>query len=652
MGKFSKIIFVFFFIAIGFFAKATFAEAASRFWVGGTGTWDASDTTHWSDSSGGSGGFSVPGSADTVTLDGSSGGGTVTVTATVDVTSITMGAFTGTLDLNGQTINVGTFSLTGTGTRTLTMGSSAINVSGTGTAWNAGTLTNCTITANTATITMSGSNVTFLGATNWNGLSLVMNGSGSPALSAAFGTFANVTRTGTATKGDGLIIAAFTVTGTFTLNGNSASNRLFVISNSLLGIARTITNTGATMTWSNVDFRDVILSTAYNCSGITGGCGDAGGNSGITFTTATTNYWVGDTGNWSDVNEWANSSGGTGGTGRVPLPQDDVVFDNNSFSGNNSVSLDMPRLGKNINASAYNEGNTPILANNITNNTIYGSLTLNSNITSFSSSPNLTFEGRGDYTLTSAGNTFGPGTVSISMVGGSLTLQDAYVGSFTLTLSYGTFDANDFNVTTASVSISGSNSRTLTMGTGTWTVTSTGTVWNATTLTNMTFNEETSTILVSNTTATAKTFAGGSTTYYNLEITGSNVVLTGSNTFNNLALNNSAGVGGTRFTAGTTQTLTTFEADGSGSALVYASSTAASAATLTKAGGGTICEDYVHLTWLTGSPADTWYAGANSTDGGNTSGITFTACPAGGESSAPAVLFNGGVEITGGVLIE
>lgn len=42
----------------------------ARFWVGGTGNW--SDTTHWSASSGGAGGSSVPSSTDDVTFDGSS----------------------------------------------------------------------------------------------------------------------------------------------------------------------------------------------------------------------------------------------------------------------------------------------------------------------------------------------------------------------------------------------------------------------------------------------------------------------------------------------------------------------------------------------------------------------------------------------------
>jgi hypothetical protein len=46
---------------------------ASRFWVGGTGTWSASNTTNWAGTSGGAGGQSVPGVADTVTFDANSG---------------------------------------------------------------------------------------------------------------------------------------------------------------------------------------------------------------------------------------------------------------------------------------------------------------------------------------------------------------------------------------------------------------------------------------------------------------------------------------------------------------------------------------------------------------------------------------------------
>ena len=48
---------------------------ANRYWVGGSGTWDSSTTTHWSATSGGSGGVSVPISTDNVFFDSNSNGG-------------------------------------------------------------------------------------------------------------------------------------------------------------------------------------------------------------------------------------------------------------------------------------------------------------------------------------------------------------------------------------------------------------------------------------------------------------------------------------------------------------------------------------------------------------------------------------------------
>ena len=55
---------------------------ANRYWVGGTGNWDAT-TTHWSATSGGSGGASVPTYSDNVFFDANSGVGTVNCSAAI-----------------------------------------------------------------------------------------------------------------------------------------------------------------------------------------------------------------------------------------------------------------------------------------------------------------------------------------------------------------------------------------------------------------------------------------------------------------------------------------------------------------------------------------------------------------------------------------
>jgi len=66
---------------------------ANRYWVGGAGTWNFSSTTNWSDTSGGSGGFSVPSSADNVFFD-QAGTYTVTMTGTLFCQDITVSAGT------------------------------------------------------------------------------------------------------------------------------------------------------------------------------------------------------------------------------------------------------------------------------------------------------------------------------------------------------------------------------------------------------------------------------------------------------------------------------------------------------------------------------------------------------------------------------
>jgi len=67
---------------------------AARFWVGGTGTWDGSDTSHWSATSGGASGASVPTSADDVTFDSASSGAgyTVTISGTASGRDVTFAA--------------------------------------------------------------------------------------------------------------------------------------------------------------------------------------------------------------------------------------------------------------------------------------------------------------------------------------------------------------------------------------------------------------------------------------------------------------------------------------------------------------------------------------------------------------------------------
>ena len=53
-------------------------------------------------------------------------------------------------------------------------------------------------------------------------------------------------------------------------------------------------------------------------------------------------YWVGGSGDWSDINHWATTSGGWVTHFTVPSPSDDVYFDANSFTGpGQSVNMNL-----------------------------------------------------------------------------------------------------------------------------------------------------------------------------------------------------------------------------------------------------------------------------------------------------------------------
>jgi hypothetical protein len=97
---------------------------ATRYWVGSTlgGLW--SDTAKWSATSGGSGGASVPGSADTAIFNSVSGAGPATLDSNVTIQTLTTTGWTGTLAFGTNTI-----SLNGTGA--IFVGDTTYNVTGT-----------------------------------------------------------------------------------------------------------------------------------------------------------------------------------------------------------------------------------------------------------------------------------------------------------------------------------------------------------------------------------------------------------------------------------------------------------------------------------------------------------------------------------------
>ena len=102
------------------------ALAAPRFWVSAASSnWN--NTANWSATSGGTGGVSVPGSADDVTFDNTNAGNCV-IDAAVSVTSITVSGYTGTISQGANTIAVSSAASFGSGT--FTGGSANITIAG------------------------------------------------------------------------------------------------------------------------------------------------------------------------------------------------------------------------------------------------------------------------------------------------------------------------------------------------------------------------------------------------------------------------------------------------------------------------------------------------------------------------------------------
>lgn len=255
------------------------------------GKWDASNTNNWVTTSGGSNyGQTVPGTGDTVTFNGSSGGGTVTVNTTVSVSSIVMGTFTGTLDFsaNNNDVNIGTvtaaataFDNTGTGTRTLNMGNGTWTLDATTTVWSTNTTTNLTFNANSSTIVVAArANISrgFISATlSFNNLTLNSASASRVVFTVNASTFVTITVNAPLWI---LATAGGTITTTNLVVSGSSSSAPVLFDSNVTGTTMTwaVTN-GLSMSWGV--FKDITFSggAATATSSL-----DFGHNSGITIT--------------------------------------------------------------------------------------------------------------------------------------------------------------------------------------------------------------------------------------------------------------------------------------------------------------------------------------------------------------------------------
>jgi hypothetical protein len=560
-----------------------------------------------------------------LTVNGVGGGWTLGSALTTSSITLTNGTFD-TSSASNYAVTAVSIGL-GAGTKTLNLNASTVTLSSvdpfdfvtnsTGFTFNAGT--------STITCTSSGSNVQpkTAGFTYYN---LTMTGV--PTGSFIFGTAGTYNNLTFPTSGSFYRITFatnLTINGTLTLGtANTAVKRIFVSSNTL-GTARTITAT-TVATLSDIDFRDISFSASQSGTRL----GNCLGNTNITFDAPKTVYWnLGGSVNWSSTG-WAASSGGSPAVNNFPLAQDTAVFDNagtaSSINTGGYWNIGTIDMSTRTTAFTFNFSGAAGTSH-------YGSLTLFSNLTLGSGLSGLTFFGRGiTQTITNAGKTFpSPNTITIDNLTGTVQLGDAFNSLASLNLTSGTFNANNQNVTATTFSGTGTITRTLTLGSGLWTLSGTGTVWNLATTTGLTFNKNTANIVLSDTSTTARTFAGGGLTYNNLTIGGttgiSTLTFTGTNTFDTLASTKT--VAHTITFPNVTTTVSNWTITGTVGNVVTLTRTGASGTfTLAKSGGGIISGlDYLSISNSTASPTSTWYAGSNSTDGGGNTNWLFTAGP-------------------------
>jgi hypothetical protein len=563
-----------------------------------------------------------------VTFDGVGGGWTLgsALNTGGNPLTVTNGTFSTSTSNYAVTANI--FSSNNSNVRTITLNNSLVTLSSNATPWNMTTSTNATLNAGTSTISLTNTSPAFAGG----GLTYAYVEFTSTALTTpsitGTNTIADLTITGRTTIGIGkLSLGADQTLTSFTVSGGTASAYRIMILSSVFGTTRTLTVGGFTVT--DADFQDIAFSIAGGIS--TTRIGDCGGNSGLTFTTARTHYFA-QTGSadWgaTGTGSWASTSGGAAASGRFPLAQDTAVFPATTYPASSSTVS----INANYNIGTFDSSlrvDTFFLDTLTSTPTIYGNIIFGTQMNSLNGTGTITLSGRTTQQITMTGKTWTQ-SIIINSPSGTVQLLDAYAHnpSTSLTLTNGTLDLNGQTCTTGTAFTTATGTKNLTFNGGTLVCpTAAVTSFNNAVPTGFTTTAGTGTGVISMTAATAKTFVGGGSTFNcTLNQGGAGALtITGSNTFSNITNTyKSTGATSILFTASTTSTFTDWNASGESTRLLTIGSVTAASHTLSKA-SGTVSADFLSISRSTATGGASWYAGANSTNGGNNSGWIFTA---------------------------
>lgn len=563
-------------------------------------------------------------SFNTLTINGA--GITVTLGSALSLSGgLTLTQGTLTTSASNYSITAATLNAAGSLVRTLTLNASTVTLTVAGATWTSQS-NNFTFNAGTSTINFNGAGGfiscnTNGGATFYN--VTVSSSSTGFAISNSSNSFNTLTLPSPTAGNTYQVNLPDSQTQTITTliaAGSGPTGRLQITSTSFVATSTLAVTTYTTK--SDVDFL-AIIATGASAPWSGTRLGNMGSNSNITFAAAKTVYWnLGGSQNWSATG-WAATSGGAPSSTNFPLAQDTAVFDNTGSAG--TVTIEKSWAIGSLNMSSRTSAMT---LNQSLYATISGNLTCGSGVT-YTGITNY-FVGNSNQTITSAGKTLA--AVYIYKTAGTVSLGDALLLSGPMQVAGPcTFNAVSYNVTVQTFQIPAAYAATVNMGSGLWTLTSTAAVWafNAT----ATLNKGTANILLSDTTTTSRQFFGAGKSYNKLTIGGTTGISTltitgGANTFTEIASTKTVAHTIT-FPAATTTTVGDFTVAGSsGNVVTINSSSAGSAATLSKS-SGIVNVNYLSIRDSTATGGATWYAGANSTNVSNNTGWIFSGVPSG-----------------------
>lgn len=334
-------------------------------------------------------------------------------------------------------------------------------------------------------------------------------------------------------------------------------------------------------------------------------------------------FWVNGPGTWGggSTANWSSTSGGASGASE-PTLSDRVIFDANSDSGapfTVTVSGTGGRCGG-LDASGLDQNMTVAGAPSYFE--IKGAFNLAGGRVTWSSGAVLYLDGTGTHSITTGGTAFASAVIVFQGAGSTYTLQDALTqtGSGYLLFERGTFNANDFNVTTGGARANvGASARAVNMGAGTWTITGSGTLaWAFTANANLTVLGASSTLLF--TSASAKTADLGSYTFGVVAQGGAGaltVTYTGAAAADIQNPYSATGAATIRFAAGQTLTVGDFTADGAAGKILALESTSPGSPALLSKASGAVSASHLSIKDITALGGATWEAEYSTDLGGN-----------------------------------